>query len=75
MTRRVGRRHSLGGVALVCAALVMALAAPPARADSEDQLRRKAQQLQAQIKAQAEVQTAQVESQTHQQNMASEVQM
>ena len=53
MTRRSGRRRSLGGVAVVCAALVLTLAAPPANADDEDHLRRKARQLQAQIKAQA----------------------
>lgn len=43
----------MGVVALVCATLVVTLAAPPASADSEQDLRRKARQLQAQIRAQA----------------------
>ncbi len=47
------RRRDLGVVGLVATALVLTLSTPPAAADSEDQLRKKAKQLQAQIKSQA----------------------
>ncbi len=51
--RRLRRLRPLAVVAAVAAALVVSLVAPPAGADSEDQLRRKAKALEAQIKAQS----------------------
>ncbi len=53
MRVKTGGMRPLGVAALVCTALVLALVGPPAGADEERDLRNKAKELQAQIKAQA----------------------
>ena len=53
MRMGTGRLRPLGVVALLCATLAVTLVAPPAGADAEDDLRRKARKLEQQINSQA----------------------